>query len=88
MTMSKLVGIPIFTTLLSLLAEKQPNTAQNESYIGVIKVKLLSHPLLLVTQVLNGREMLNFLWYISAYLMIICSGFISSKCIRVKTVRG
>ena len=41
--MSKLVGILIFATLLSLLAEKQSNTAQNESYISIIKVKLLFH---------------------------------------------
>ena len=40
-TMSKLEGIPIFTTLLSLLGEKQPFTAQSESYIDIIKVKLL-----------------------------------------------
>ena len=42
-TMSKLVGVPIFATLLSLLAEKQLNAARNEYYIIIIKKKLLFH---------------------------------------------
>ena len=31
------------------------------------------------------EKMLNFFRYVGAYLIIICSGFLSSKCIRAKT---
>ena len=76
------VGVLFFATLLSSLAKKQPNTALNESCIIIIKAKLLFQFCCpsLVTKVLDGRKMLTF-FIISANLMIICSCFLSSKCI-------
>ena len=77
-TMSKLVGIPIFAALLSLLAEKQPNTVLNESYLNIIKVKLLFHFCCrLLHQFWMGGA--GFFWNGSANLIIICRGFLSFK---------
>ena len=80
MTMSKSVGVPIFATLLSLLTDEKLNTAQNESYISINKVKYFS-------LLLPRMKILNFEWYISGDLIIKRSGFICSKCIQAKTDR-
>ena len=79
----------IFPTLLSYLDEKQPNTAGNESYIGIINVKLLFHFCCSVCYTSFERDKnTDFLWkaFVSAKLMIKYSGFLSSKYIWVKNV--
>ena len=77
---SKLVGVPIFATLLSLLAEKQPNTARNESYIIIIQVKLLTTFAAACYTSFEWEKNAEFFWNIRANL-IICRGYLSFKCV-------
>ena len=67
-------------------------TSENESYTGIIKVKQLSYFCCHVLHKFwNGKKwiwLMNLLRYVRADSIIMCSGFLRSKCIRAKTVRN